>query len=187
MKTFAQWEMQNGGLLGSPVNYHRKFRYTLELSHNNTNIVRLMFVKVNARPQLKTEETEIDFLNNRQWIAGKTTWNDLDVTAYGTSNDPNLIGLSKLSCVQAMTGNLRLYDGCGYELESWELKNMFCKSLVTNFDLTGDCDIDMKFCYSDAKYTNNTTHVGMQCPPISFNRKTLIEKAKVYAPHLDFT
>lgn len=148
------------GLLGDPrVIIKRKFQWTWELigscGGNSFNISE-SFVKSAGRPNISIDEIELNFLNDKMWIPGKASWSTISVTYYdiagqfGASNgihnlynwlatiydfsNPNRRMASKqgdYSC----TAFLREYDGCGQNIASWQLNNVWATEI--NF---GDLD-----------------------------------------------
>lgn len=155
--------------LATNIVFKRKFRWTAEFKDMETGeiLVSPFFVKVNTRPQLNIEETQV---NATTWIPGKHEWQQISFTYY--DNDPN----DKLTTLlMALIGEqydfttgetkqnarklevvLRLYDGCGIELENWQLGNVKFKSI--NFGeleySSSECvTIELTLDYETVKYT----------------------------------
>jgi hypothetical protein len=168
------------GVLGnSNILIKRKFRWTLELLDPSTcaTIVQPQFVKVAARPNLSVEETEIDFLNNKMWVPGKTNWEEMTITYYGIStNDQNTKDLWEFLAWQynnpqspfpkdllSQATNpcdsiLKLYDGCGNVMEEWKMSN--CSITAINFgelDYTSseEVTIELTMRYSKVEYKSH--------------------------------
>jgi hypothetical protein len=163
------------GLLGDPnLIIKRKFRWTLQFRINKTGkIVGESFVKVAARPNLTIESTELNYLNEKNFIPGKATWETMTITYIDVAG-PALIPLySWLASVYdytsadrnmgsaqqdyTATGYLVMWSGCGNALEAWELKNAWPEAM--NF---GDLDqssseeatIELTLRYTGAIYQN---------------------------------
>ena len=162
-----------GQLGGSELIFKRKFRWTFRVENvcGNKKIPE-SFVKLAARPTMETEELEINFLNAKTWIPGKTSWSEITVTYYDVATKENTPLWDWLASIYnftddvtlqqasrrdrySATGILTLFDGCGNELERWTLKDLWPKSV--NF---GDLDyaandemtIELSMRYSRVKY-----------------------------------
>jgi len=182
------------GKLGSNVSFSHKLRWTLELKYKDSTLIGPFFAKIASRPKLNIEETEVGFLSDKYWVAGQARWQDLHVNVYidgRSAADPTsseyqiLNGVGELACAQGMTGRLRLWDGCGTEIENWELKDVYCQNIQTNLEYAGDVTVEMTFKYSEAKYTAAQTWTPGELA--ASKRQALIDKARAYAPHLKFT
>jgi hypothetical protein len=184
------------GKLGTNINIGRKFRWTLELKYKDSTLLGPFFVKVASRPNLNIEETTVDYLSDKYWVAGQSRWQDLQVSAYidgQSAGDPKTAehqivnGMGELAYAQGLTGMLRLWDGCGTELENWELKNMFCQNIQSDLEYSSsDITVEMTFKYSEAKYSS-TMQPWTPGELAAKKRQALIDKARAYAPHLRFT
>ena len=170
------------GQLGQPGTIiKRKFRFTLEWE-TPVGIVPIHFVKVAQRPSLEMGEVELNFLNAVTWIPGKGRFQPLSVTyidvaheemkplydwisqvygfqLYGENGD-NLTQSEKAGW--AAEGILKIFDGCGKELERWTLYDCWPQSI--NFGELGYedsevCNIDLTVRYSRAKLE------GINCMP----------------------
>jgi hypothetical protein len=155
--------------------FKRKFRYTFELEDICLGgSVPRHYVKLAARPNLSIEETEINFLNAKTWIPGKAAWETITVTYIDVADsfnnqlytwlasvydftDPIELKMGSQKNDYAAKAIIKLWDGCGAELESWELKDVW----PTNVNF-GDLDyanseevtIELTLRYSDVQYTN---------------------------------
>lgn len=155
--------------------FKRKFRWTVEWRDQKTwqLIAPESFVKVSARPSPTVEETELNYLNSTNFIAGKRDWQDITITYYDVENDeggalffrwlgeqwklnePKEEGKSHSIAFEPACVILRLYDGCGVCMELWYLEN----SLVTAFDFGElsygtDCEVNVKIKYMEADYVH---------------------------------
>ena len=154
--------------------FKRKFRYTFELFDIcGDDEIPKHFVKIAARPSLSIEETEINFLNAKTWIPGKASWETITVTYIDVATidaaplfrwlasvynftDPINLQQGAIRGDYAATAVVKLWDGCGSLLETWELKD--CWPTAVNF---GDLDyssseeatIELTLRYSDVTYT----------------------------------
>lgn len=99
--------------------------------------------KTSSRPQLTFEETPVDYLNQKRWIAGKGTWAPLTLTLY----DPIVPSASQKVyewvrlCWENLTGrmgyaqfykkniNLKLLDPVGAVVEDWELQGAWVQDV----------------------------------------------------------
>jgi hypothetical protein len=169
------------GQLGSDaVVLKRKFRWTLELQ-TCAGKIPADFVKMAARPNLTIEETEINHLNAKTWVPGKGTWETITVTYYDVGgNGVGAAGilLGWLSAVYGFhdpdnlpmsskrgNGNgggyagiatLKLYDGCGTEMEKWEIKDAWPQAInfgELDYSSSEEVTIELTMRYSQVKYS----------------------------------
>lgn len=162
------------GKLGAPdIIIKRKFRWTLSIA-TPVGIVPEAYVKVAARPQLDIDETEINYLNGVTWVPGKGKWQPLNVTYLDVANADlsplyswvaTVYDFSQQNPIDHLpqsekagwngTATLKMYDGCGKEIDQWTLRSCWPQSI--NF---GDLDysdsevatIDLTLRYSEANY-----------------------------------
>jgi len=163
--------------------FKRKFRYTFELFDIcGGDSVPRHYVKLAARPNLAIEETEVNFLNAKTWIPGKAAWETITVTYIDVASaeaaplfrwlasvydftDPINLRMGSQRADYAATAIIKMWDGCGSLLETWELKDVWPTSV--NF---GDLDyanseeatIELTLRYSDVTYRN-------ECPGFDIN------------------
>ena len=174
--------MGMGALAGPNIGFKRKFRWTLQIDWNGSTISPYL-VKIASRPNVSIEETEINFLNGKMWIPGKASWETITVTFYdlfGPGSDITTlyswlasvynfldpVGLQQMSRKgpQGGTGKgysgagiLTLYDGCGTELEIWDLDNMWPQAInfgELDFSTSEEVTIEATLRYSEVTYTN---------------------------------
>tara|TARA_Y100000034_G_C6835091_1_gene377294 strand:- start:459 stop:1052 length:594 start_codon:yes stop_codon:yes gene_type:complete len=153
--------------------FKRKFRYTFELFDIcGTDPVPRHYVKLAARPSLSIEETEVNFLNAKTWIPGKAAWETITVTYIDVATteaaplfrwlasvynftDPINLQQGSIRDDYAATAVIKLWDGCGTLLETWEMRDVW--PTAVNF---GDLDyanseeatIELTLRYSDVTY-----------------------------------
>ncbi len=178
------------GALGlAQTSFKRKFRWTLTISPNcknasyfGTGLIGPNFCKVAARPNYDIEETELNFLNAKTWIAGKLTWQSItatfiDASALEIQNlylwigqnarlDDNITFWQGTSFQDyAATAELILYTGCGQPMEAWLLNNVWPQAVnfgELDYTSSEEVTIELTLRYDAVKY------IGF-CPPISFN------------------
>src|SRR5271165_4950540 len=110
----------------------RKFRWILAI-----NGIDAFTAKTASRPQITFEETVIDYVNVKRYLAGKATWAPLNIVLF----DPivpsasqkvmewirlcfeNVSGRMGYKQFYAKTINIKLLDPVGAVVESWELQN----------------------------------------------------------------
>ena len=122
----------------------RKFRWLLEIAGLDAFVM-----KTAARPQATFEETVIDYINAKRWIAGKHTWNPIAVTLHDPINPSaaqNVMDWMRRN-YEALTGRmgyasvykenitLKLLDPQGAVAELWDLEGAW--GMDINF---GDLD-----------------------------------------------
>lgn len=185
------------GLSGTSIK--RKFRWTLTITpkcdgknggqypaYANTGIgnglIGPNFCKVAARPNYDIEETELNFLNAKTWIAGKLTWQSITATFI----DANAAEIQNLyvwlgqnarldddvkfwqgTSFQdyAAVAELILYTGCGQAMEIWQLDNVWPQAVnfgELDYSSSEEVQIELTLRYDKVKYTSF-------CPKVVFN------------------
>lgn len=179
-----QQDMGIGELGFSNIVFKRKFRYLFKLSgwcDNAQNYVPWHFVKLAARPNLSIEETEINFLNAKNWIPGKASWETITVTYIDIARSDGLTMMPLYSWLGSAynfvnhedgntkysqgskrgdyeaTGEIWILDGCGNYLEYWELQHVWPTSVnfgELDYSSSEELTIELTLRYSDVKYTS---------------------------------
>lgn len=147
------------GKLGQNV---KKFRWALEINDKEGNhVLEPTFVKLAARPNIKIE-VERHYLGDKVWIPGKARWETITATIFDIEQQYIYNALNDLmpqdKYVPPKTDAvLRLYDGTGTVMETWNLEDTFLQA--ANF---GELDhssenitIEMTLQYSNIRYDNN--------------------------------
>jgi hypothetical protein len=159
------WENYSGKSLKNPVIPKRKFRWTFEGKRDEEIILPKRFVKVAARPNLRIEEEEVNFLSKKTWIPGKQEWETTCLTYYDTEDDNEFYdSLGKIyeeivdeEPQKYFTGKLELYSGNGDKLETWTLKEAFVTAVNfgdLDFSSSEAVSIELTIKYNDVVYTN---------------------------------
>jgi hypothetical protein len=168
-----------GNLGNANAIFKRKFRWTFQLETPCGSIPETI-VKVANRPSLTIEETEINYLHGKMWIPGKASWETLTVTYYdvvnaGAGGDvANLynwlstvynfndksgnVTMSSVKAGYAGLGILTMYDGCGKEMERWEMEHVWPQSINfgdLDYSSSEELNIELTLRYSTAKYSNS--------------------------------
>ena len=172
-----------GPLMTNPdIVFKRKYRWTFEIiPYCKNQAIPTYFVKLASRPNLTIEETEINYLNGKMWIPGKGTWETITVTFYDISDggvgitslynwlattydftDP--IGLKQSSKIgtpnsggYSADGYLNLFDGCGTNMETWILSNMFPQAVnfgELDYSSSEEVTIEVTLRYAECQYEN---------------------------------
>lgn len=163
--------------------FKRKFRFTFELQDicsggGKNHTVGASYIKSAARPSLEVEETEINYLNGKNWIPGRGTWQPITVTyldvanmddenqyylydwlasTYDFTDRINLHQGSRASDYSA-TGIIKLWDGCGGLLETWTLLNVWPTSInfgELDYSNNEEATIELTLRYSDVVFEHN--------------------------------
>lgn len=131
-------------LLANSFEPKRKFRWILQIDG-----VDAFVMKTAARPQKTFEETVIDFINTKRYVAGKMAWNPIQVTMHdpiAPSAAQKVEEWARL-CYEPLTGRmgyasfykkditLKLLDPQGTVIELWDLTGAWLQDV--NF---GDLD-----------------------------------------------
>jgi len=146
-----------------PPRFIRKFRWTYsEVDENGEVVLPERFVKVAARPTLTIDEHEIHLGQGKTWIPGKAEWEAINVTYYGLDENDEIYDHFNqyfnegFHDIQKNTGILKLYDGTGALLETWQLNNTFIQNMNWNIDYAGESDIEVQLRYDNVNYINHT-------------------------------
>lgn len=133
------------GVLGSPtVRFIRKWRFTIEFRQDEKIIVDPCFVKIKDRTHCPVGPGELSF------------------TQYGDSTSQpksiiNFIALAYDNVVENITAALKLYDGCGFQLEQWNLSGIsLIKANFGDLDYSNsdECEINIDMAYKECIYEN---------------------------------
>lgn len=156
--------------------FKRKFRYTLELFDIcGSQSVPKHYVKTASRPNLSIEEVEVNFLNAKTWIPGKASWETMTVTYVDVATadvaplfswlasvynftDPINLEMGSSRADYTATAVLKLWDGCGALIETWEMKDVWPTAINfgdLDYASSEECTIELTMRYSDVKYTNH--------------------------------
>lgn len=128
----------------------------------------MSFVTVSNRPQLTFEETELNFLNKKMWVPGKSVWNDMNITYPDIENDEGGALFFRWVSEQYKSPSesphqwsaesacviLRLHDGCGVPMELWYLEDALLTSFDFGMNAVGESELNVGFKYRDADYVN---------------------------------
>jgi hypothetical protein len=144
-----------GTFLPNSAIIKRRYRWTLQFESGtvlggNAPAIKPIFVQIAARPNLTIEETEINFLNEKDYIPAKPTWDPMNVTILdftkrgGNGADQAILDWIRL-CYQfgnpSSSGEmsdpvgyarrdalLLLYNGVGEILEKWTIFGCWVQS-----------------------------------------------------------
>ena len=168
-----------GDLANSDIVFKRKFRWTFKVDgFCSGTTIKEHFVKLASRPNLSIEETEINFLNGKMWIPGKGSWETITVTYYDVAGGGagemanvytwiatvyNFLDSTKLTQSSKRAdyggkGTLKLYDGCGNSMETWELRHMWPQAVnfgELDYSSSEECTVELTLRYSEVDYTND--------------------------------
>lgn len=123
--------LEVGQLLAQTYEPKRKFRWFLEIEGLDAYTM-----KTSARPQFTAEETVIDYINTKRYVAGKWAWNPIAITLHDPIapsaaqkvmewvrlNYETLTGRSGYAAVYKKDITLKLLDPQGTVVELWDLK-----------------------------------------------------------------
>lgn len=123
--------LEVGQLLANTYEPKRKFRWILQIDG-----VDAFVMKTAARPQQTFEETVIDYINTKRYVAGKAAWNPITITMHdpiAPSAAQKVMNWVRL-CYESQTGrmgyavqykkdiSLKVLDPVGAVVEQWDLK-----------------------------------------------------------------
>ena len=136
-------------LYKAPLNYEPKKKNRFTLRFPSDLGIQEWTVESTKRPSITQNPVEIPFLNTSTWVAGRYTWDDLNVTFR------DMIGPSTMQAImewvrlisESVTGRqgyaagykrdleLEMLDPTGVVVEKWIIKNAWLTN-VDNGDLT---------------------------------------------------
>ena len=131
-------------LLANPYEPKRKYRWLLQIDG-----VDAFVMKTAARPSFTLDETVIDYINTKRYVAGKQTWNPLNITLHdpiAPSAAQEVMDWARI-CYEPLTGRagyasyykknitLKLLDPQGTVIELWDIQGAWLQDV--NF---GDLD-----------------------------------------------
>jgi hypothetical protein len=184
------------GKLGDKnLSIKRKFRWTLQINPYcstpgtsssggavaQSGGIGPNFVKTSARPNYDIEETELNFLNAKTWIAGKLTWQSITVTYIDCGakdvsalyawigknaqlNDNENFWQGTAFQDYAASATLTLFDGCGTAMEAWELYNVWPQAVnfgELDYGSSEEVTIELTLRYDQVCYQSF-------CPQVNF-------------------
>lgn len=185
--------------IGDPgVEFKRKFRYLLQVQYcigqgnPADHTVPPYFVKTAGRPDLTIEETELNFLNSKTWIAGKPSWETMSVTYMDVDTGDNVALWAWIGTIYNFftTGNgvgnnanqpcysmgrrsqyegqatLQMLDACGGVTEQFVYNNFWPTSIKfgeLDYSSSETVDIEMTCRYSNVAYTNVCGNQPIPC------------------------
>ncbi len=131
-------------MLANAYEPKRKFRWILQIDGLDAFVL-----KTASRPQQTFDETMIDWINTKRWVAGKSTFNPITITMHdpiAPSAAQKVMNWVRL-CYESVTGragyasqykkdfSLKLLDPAGAVVELWDLVGAWVQD--SNF---GDLD-----------------------------------------------
>jgi len=117
-------------LLANPYEPKRKFRWILQIDG-----IDAYTLKTAARPSLTFDETVIDYINTKRYVAGKQTWNPMSITLHdpiAPSAAQKVMDWVRI-CFEPLTGRmgyaafykknitLKVLDPQGTVVELWDI------------------------------------------------------------------
>jgi hypothetical protein len=147
-------------MLANEYEPKRGFRWILEIEG-----IDAFTAKTAARPSKEHEETTIDWINEKRFLAGKGRWNPIDIELYdpiSPSQSQKVMEWLKLVHDDS-TGKmgyastykkdffLKILDGGGLVVEKWQSIGSWPKNITLgNLDYTDNNALTVKFsCVSD--------------------------------------
>ena len=138
---------------GTDMDPKRNFRFSVQLTNVDTSII--WWAKEVSKPSFTVNVAEHSYLNHKFKFPGTVTWNDIELTVVdpqepdaaallsqlwtnsgykaptSPASDSDLATVSNGQAVNAL-GNVVItqFDAAGTALETWTLKNGFCKGIT---------------------------------------------------------
>ena len=155
--------------------YKKKFRWTAEWRDFKTwqLIAPPSYVKIDHRPQLTVENTQVISGNQHYWIPGKSSHSDITITYNDLVDDEGgaLFAHWFVDQTNALSNQapgkwqpelasviLRLHDGCGITLEAWYLERAFIIAAIfgSYTSSTEEDQLDITVRYSELEFFPGT-------------------------------
>lgn len=130
--------LENNQMLANTYEPKRKFRWTMEIDG-----IDAFTLKTGARPQMTFEETVIDHINTKRYVAGKGAYSPLNITL----QDPIAPSAAQKAmqwvrlCYEVITGrmgyasmykrdfSLKMLDPQGAVIEQWDIKGAWIQDI----------------------------------------------------------
>lgn len=137
--------LETNMMLASTYEPKRKFRWIMEIDG-----IDAFTLKTGGRPQVTFEETQIDYINTKRYVAGKSSFSPLNITLQdpiAPSAATKAMNWVRL-CYESITGRMgyasfykkdfviKVLDPQGAVIERWDVKGAWCQDV--NF---GDLDM----------------------------------------------
>ena len=132
--------LETNTMLANAYEPKRKFRWTMEIDG-----IDAFTLKTGARPQMTFEETVIDYINTKRYVAGKMAYSPLNITLQdpiAPSSAQKVMNWVR-RCYEVITGrmgyasmykqdfSLKMLDPQGAVIEQWDIKGAWVQD--TNF------------------------------------------------------
>jgi len=154
--------LDSNDLLANTYEPKRKGRWVIAI-----NGIDAFTAKTATRPQVTFDETVIDYINVKRYVAGKATWAPLNLSLYDPINPSaaqkvmewirlcfeNVTGRMGYAVFYQKTINLKLIDGPGAVVEDWELQNCWIQDANFNdldYSLSDPVDIALVLRFDQA-------------------------------------
>lgn len=130
--------LETNMMLANAYEPKRKFRWTMEIDG-----IDAFTLKTGARPQLTFEETVIDYINTKRYVAGKGAYSALNITL----QDPIAPSAAQKAmnwvrrCYEVITGrggyasmykqdfSIKILDPQGAVIEQWDIKGAWIQDI----------------------------------------------------------
>jgi hypothetical protein len=116
-----------------------KWRFLLEGAKEEID------VEIPRRPRVDIDETEIDFLHGKLFVAGKYKWQTMKMFINNSDLPHSEAFLKLINSAKeetTATGLIRLYDDSGKLCEAWKLENLWANYFNKNDKY---CEIDLRY------------------------------------------
>lgn len=133
------------GKIGTCTIGRRKFRWTFEATNEGVSCFEQIFVKVSQRPALLMKFVALKGAEIIQdgW---ESLPSSITINAWDIPNND-----SRIQHLKADTGIIRLYDGCGCEMEKWILHDIKMSCAAEHID-ADNCDVVWEVNYEKSTY-----------------------------------
>lgn len=164
------------GKLGDLQNrIKKKYQWTFRVERNcqdaSHRTIDENYVKIAARPSITTDEIELNFLNDKIFIPGKSTWETISVTYYDMASTGLealydwIASVFEFNNVQRRQGTtlydytgeayLREYDGGGSNVAIWKLGRVWPTQVNFGelaYDTSEEMNIELTLRYTNVEY-----------------------------------
>lgn len=147
--------LEVGQLLANTYEPKRKFRWILQIDGLDAFVM-----KTAARPQATFEETVIDYINAKRYVAGKMAWNPINVTMHDPvapsaaqkimnwlrRNYEPLTGRMGYATLYKQNLALKVLDPQGTVVELWDLTGAWPQDINWgDLDYASSDDVEISF------------------------------------------
>ena len=150
--------------------FKRKYRWLFEIPDVADEGINALPAFKSSRPSLQFKEIELQHMSETLYYPGKPDWKPVSLTLYDIKKGQNTIfdwiknyydpngSFNYAVDFKIHQATLKLYDGCGFNIEKWIFENVWCQNVEfgeLDYALSDVVTVDLTMRY-DRAYTTAT-------------------------------